>query len=88
MGRFRKFMPYTALSMVVAWLAIAGVPPLSGFFSKDEIISQAFLRDDYGLWVVGIVAAALHRGVHDPPDLAHLLRQRALRDRCRARDAP
>jgi NADH-quinone oxidoreductase subunit L len=58
MGRFRKFMPYTALSMVVAWLAIAGVPPLSGFFSKDEIISQAFLRDDYGLWVIGIIAAA------------------------------
>jgi NADH-quinone oxidoreductase subunit L len=57
MGRFRKFMPYTALSMVVAWLAIAGVPPLSGFFSKDEIISQAFLRDDYGLWVIGIIAA-------------------------------
>ncbi len=57
MGRFRKFMPYTAAGMVVAWLAIAGVPPLSGFFSKDEIISQAFLRDDYGLWVVGIVAA-------------------------------
>jgi NADH-quinone oxidoreductase subunit L len=58
MGRFRKFMPYTAGAMVVAWLAIAGVPPLSGFFSKDEIISQAFLRDDYGLWVIGIVAAA------------------------------
>jgi len=58
MGRFRKFMPLTAGAMVVAWLAIAGVPPLSGFFSKDEIISQAFLRDDYGLWVVGIVAAA------------------------------
>ncbi len=58
MGRFRKFMPYTAGAMVVAWLAIAGVPPLSGFFSKDEIISQAFLRDDYGLWVVGILAAA------------------------------
>jgi NADH-quinone oxidoreductase subunit L len=43
--------------MVVAWLAIAGVPPLSGFFSKDEIISQAFLRDEYGLWVIGIIAA-------------------------------
>ena len=58
MGRFRKYMPYTAGAMVVAWLAIAGVPPLSGFFSKDEIISQAFLRDDYALWVIGIVAAA------------------------------
>ena len=79
MGRFRKFMPYTAVGMVVAWLAIAGVPPLSGFFSKDEIISQAFLRDDYGLWVIGIVAAGVHRGLHDPADLPHLLRQRALR---------
>jgi NADH-quinone oxidoreductase subunit L len=58
MGGFRKYMPYTAFAMVVAWLAIAGVPPLSGFFSKDEIISQAFLRDDYALWVIGIVAAA------------------------------
>jgi NADH-quinone oxidoreductase subunit L len=57
MGGFRKYMPYTAFAMVVAWLAIAGVPPLSGFFSKDEIISQAFLRDEYALWVIGIVAA-------------------------------
>jgi NADH-quinone oxidoreductase subunit L len=57
MGGFRKYMPYTAFAMVVAWLAIAGVPPLSGFFSKDEIISQAFLRDDYALWVIGIIAA-------------------------------
>jgi NADH-quinone oxidoreductase subunit L len=57
MGGFRKYMPYTAFAMVVAWLAIAGVPPLSGFFSKDEIISQAFLREEYALWVIGIVAA-------------------------------
>jgi NADH-quinone oxidoreductase subunit L len=57
MGRFRKFMPYTAGAMVVAWLAIAGVPPLSGFFSKDEIVSQAFLHDKYGLWVIGIIGA-------------------------------
>ena len=32
-------------------------PPFSGFFSKDEIIDQAFLDDDYGLWIVGLVAA-------------------------------
>jgi NADH-quinone oxidoreductase subunit L len=57
MGRFQKYMPYTAAAMVIAWLAIAGVPPLSGFFSKDEIVSQAFLHDKYGLWVVGIIAA-------------------------------
>ena len=57
MGRFRKFLPYTAFGMVVAWLAIAGLPPLSGFFSKDEIISTAFIDDDYGLWIVALVAA-------------------------------
>ena len=43
MGRFRKYLPYTAMAMVVAWLAIAGMPPFSGFFSKDEIIAEAFL---------------------------------------------
>ncbi|MEX1009131.1 MAG: NADH-quinone oxidoreductase subunit L [Acidimicrobiia bacterium] len=57
MGRFRKFLPYTAFGMVVAWLAIAGLPPLSGFFSKDEIISTAFLEDDYGLWIVALLGA-------------------------------
>ncbi len=57
MGRFRKYLPYTAMSMVVAWLAIAGMPPFSGFFSKDEIISDAYLQHDYGLWIVGLVGA-------------------------------
>jgi NADH-quinone oxidoreductase subunit L len=58
MGRFRALLPFTAFGMVVAWLAIAGLPPLSGFFSKDEIISSAFLDDDYGLWVIALIAAA------------------------------
>jgi NADH-quinone oxidoreductase subunit L len=57
MGRFRRFLPYTAMGMVVAWLAISGIPPLSGFFSKDEIITQVFLAHDYGLWVIALVAA-------------------------------
>jgi NADH-quinone oxidoreductase subunit L len=57
MGRLRRYLPYTAMGMVVAWLAIAGVPPLSGFFSKDEIITEVFLAHDYGLWVIALVAA-------------------------------
>ena len=57
MGRFRRFMPYTAIGMVVAWLAIAGIPPLSGFFAKDEIITEVFLAHDYGLWIIALVAA-------------------------------
>ena len=39
--------------MLIAWLAIVGLPPLSGFFSKDEIITSAFLDHDYGLWIIG-----------------------------------
>ncbi|HEX5585970.1 MAG TPA: NADH-quinone oxidoreductase subunit L [Acidimicrobiia bacterium] len=57
MGGFRRFLPYTAMGMTVAWLAIAGIPPLSGFFSKDEIITQVYLDHDYGLWIIALVAA-------------------------------
>ena len=57
MGRFRKFLPYTAFAMVVAWLAIAGIPPFSGFWAKDEIISSSYEASDYGLWIVALVAA-------------------------------
>ena len=42
LGGLRKFMPFTACAFILAWLAIAGIPPFSGFFAKDEIISDAF----------------------------------------------
>jgi NADH-quinone oxidoreductase subunit L len=44
MGGLSRFMPATAAAMAVATLAIAGVPPLAGFFSKDEILSSVFER--------------------------------------------
>jgi NADH-quinone oxidoreductase subunit L len=44
MGGLAKYMPATALAMTVATLAIAGVPPLAGFFSKDEILASVFSR--------------------------------------------
>jgi NADH-quinone oxidoreductase subunit L len=59
MGGFRKYMPITAGVCVAAWLAISGVPPFSGFWSKDEILSKAFFADEYGLWIFGVVAALL-----------------------------
>jgi len=59
MGRFRAFLPVTAVSMVVAWLAIAGVPPLSGFWAKDEILVEAFGAEQYGVWAVGTIAATV-----------------------------
>lgn len=42
MGGLRKYLPYTHITFLIACLAIAGIPPLSGFFSKDEIITAAF----------------------------------------------
>ena len=64
MGGLRKWMPLTATFMWIATLAIAGVPGLSGFFSKDEILAATFARGHeaaafYVLWAVGIVTALL-----------------------------
>ena len=57
-GGLRALMPLTAAAFIVGWLAIAGVPPLSGFWSKDEILVHAW---DAGpaLWAVGLVTAVL-----------------------------
>jgi NADH-quinone oxidoreductase subunit L len=59
MGGLRKYLPLTSLAFVVAWLAIAGVPPFSGFWSKDEILSKAYFAHDYGVWIIGTITAAL-----------------------------
>jgi NADH-quinone oxidoreductase subunit L len=59
MGGLRKFMPITAMTFVFGWLAIAGIIPFAGFWSKDEILAKAWFGHDYGLWVVGAAAALL-----------------------------
>jgi NADH-quinone oxidoreductase subunit L len=62
MGGVARFMPLTAMTFVIGWLAIAGVPPFSGFWSKDEILLLAWNADDIGgkaLWLVGLVTALL-----------------------------
>jgi NADH-quinone oxidoreductase subunit L len=56
MGALRKKIPYTFWTFFIATLAIAGVPGLSGFFSKDEILWQAF-SSSHGHWVLWAVAA-------------------------------
>jgi NADH-quinone oxidoreductase subunit L len=61
MGGLRQAMPITHLTFLIATVAIAGVPPTSGFFSKDEILWQAF-SSPYGsplLWAVAFAAAGL-----------------------------
>jgi NADH-quinone oxidoreductase subunit L len=61
MGGLRKYVPVTFATMFVATLAIAGIPGLSGFFSKDEILWQAF-SSSHGnpvLWVIAALAAGI-----------------------------
>ncbi|MDQ3280939.1 MAG: NADH-quinone oxidoreductase subunit L [Acidobacteriota bacterium] len=58
MGGLRKYMPRTHLTMLAATLAIAGVPPLAGFFSKDEILANAFASNKL-IWIVGLITAGL-----------------------------
>ena len=62
MGGLKAKMPKTHLTMLVGCIAIAGIPPLAGFFSKDEILWSAFkIGTTYGrfVWAVGLVAAAM-----------------------------
>jgi len=58
MGGLRKYMPITAITFIMGWLAIAGVPPFSGFFSKDEILLYAW-AENRALWATGLVTALL-----------------------------
>jgi len=58
MGALRKFMPITAGTFIVGWLAIAGVPPFSGFWSKDEILLFTLAKST-PLYIVGLVTAVL-----------------------------
>ena len=61
MGGFRRAMPFTFGCMVIGGLALSGVPPFSGFFSKDEILAYVAAREDWHvvLAVLGYVGAFL-----------------------------
>ncbi|MFT4112028.1 NADH-quinone oxidoreductase subunit L [Silvibacterium sp.] len=61
MGGLRKKIPATFWTMTAGVIAISGIPPFAGFFSKDEILYQAFLSPNGGkiLWFVGLVTAFL-----------------------------
>lgn len=58
MGALRKVMPITGFTFIIGWLAIAGVPPFAGFWSKDEILLYAFANNRL-LWFIGVVTALL-----------------------------
>jgi NADH-quinone oxidoreductase subunit L len=56
MGGLRQHMPVTFITMLLGALAVAGIPPLSGFFSKDAILTRAFAGSRF-LWSIGIATA-------------------------------
>jgi NADH-quinone oxidoreductase subunit L len=58
MGGLRKWMPITSGTFIVAWLAIAGVFPFAGFWSKDDILANAWDQSPI-LWAIGLVTAFL-----------------------------
>ncbi|MGI8686005.1 MAG: NADH-quinone oxidoreductase subunit L [Acidimicrobiales bacterium] len=58
MGALKKWMPITSATFIIGWLAIAGVPPFAGFWSKDDILLNAWEKSP-ALWAVGLVTALL-----------------------------
>ncbi|MFN8396019.1 MAG: NADH-quinone oxidoreductase subunit L [Bacteroidia bacterium] len=65
MGNLKKYMPATHITFFISTLAIAGIPGLAGFFSKDEILTMTFLNFMNGqslyiaVWVIGLLTAAM-----------------------------
>ena len=59
MGGLRKALPITFWTFVIASLAIAGVPGLAGFFSKDEILFETFREGHWILWTIGVLTSLL-----------------------------
>jgi len=59
MGGLRKYMPWTFWTMTIATFAIAGIPPLAGFFSKDEILWMAYISPHGSrvFWLIGVITA-------------------------------
>jgi NADH-quinone oxidoreductase subunit L len=56
MGGLRRYMPQTWITFLIATITIAGIPPLAGFFSKDEILGAAAVSLPFA-WVLGVIAA-------------------------------
>jgi NADH-quinone oxidoreductase subunit L len=59
MGGLRRALPITYWTFLIGAIAIAGVPPLAGFFSKDEILYRTFASEHRLLWIIGLVTSLL-----------------------------
>ncbi|HEY4227497.1 MAG TPA: NADH-quinone oxidoreductase subunit L [Candidatus Limnocylindrales bacterium] len=59
MGGLRKKIPQTYRTMLIGAIAISGIPPLAGFFSKDEILGESFKNGFVWVWAIGILVAVM-----------------------------
>jgi NADH-quinone oxidoreductase subunit L len=59
LGGLRRWMPWTTVLFTIGALALAGVPPLAGFFSKDQIVASAYEAGRSGLWIAALLAAGI-----------------------------
>ncbi|HKE84954.1 MAG TPA: NADH-quinone oxidoreductase subunit L [Vicinamibacterales bacterium] len=59
MGGLRKDLPITSWTFLIGAIAIAGLPPLAGFFSKDEILFETWMAGHWILWIIGVITALL-----------------------------
>ncbi len=100
MGGLKKDLPITYWTFLIGAIAIAGVPGLAGFFSKDQILGEAYLTGHTTLWVVGVLTALLtatymfrlvfmaFHGERHEPDSHGAHDAHGARRRARARRAP
>ena len=80
-GGLRKFLPITYVTFGLGYLAIIGIPPFSGFFTKDSIIDAAWDKGGTSGWILGGLRhhrRRHHRVLHDPGHADDLLRPEAL----------
>ena len=59
MGGLRRKIPQTYSTMLIGAIAISGIPPLAGFFSKDEILGESFKLGFQWVWAIGVVVAVM-----------------------------
>ena len=79
MGGLRRSMPVTAALFTIGAVALAGIPPLAGFFAKDHIVDYAIQTGRTSVWVLALDRGAALGDVRGADDLAHVLRQAARR---------
>ena len=74
MGGLRSYIPWTFLTMGIATLAISGIPPFAGFWSKDEILWKAY-QVSWVYWAIGVFHGIPHIFLHVPLVLHDVLRR-------------